>query len=135
MELSHIDTMLLPRDTAHLSPLSTQEAITSSSSNRTLSLSLPSLEDLSHLRMPLASTLGLGVLLAIIAGVAENAAVLCFSLDTQIATTGIASVIAAGYSLIVILFGMVVYRERLTRNQIVGISVFMSGLILLAFIK
>jgi len=135
MELSHLDTMLLPQDTAPLSPLQAQEAIASSPADRTLSLSLPSLEDLSHLRMPLASMLGLGVLLAIVAGVAENAAVLCFSLDTQIATTGIASAIAAGYSLFVILFGLIVYRERLTRNQIMGISMFMSGLILLALIK
>jgi hypothetical protein len=135
MELSHLDTLLLSQDTVPLDLLSRQEALASDPAQRTLSLSLPSLEELSHLRKPLASMLGMGVLLAIIAGIAENAAVLCFSMDTQVATTGIASAIASGYSLIVILFGLGVYHERLTRNQIGGIIMFMSGLILLAIIK
>jgi drug/metabolite transporter (DMT)-like permease len=77
----------------------------------------------------------MGVLLAIIAGIAENAAVLSFSLDTRLATTGIASAIASGYSLIVILFGIIIYHERLNWNQIAGIITFMSGLIFLALIK
>ena len=135
MELNHLDTMFLPEDTGTLSPLPANEASASSLAERTLSLSLPSLEDLSQLRIPLASALGLGVLLAILAGVAENAAVLSFSLDTLIATTGIASAITSSYSLIVILFGIIVYSERLTRNQVVGISLFMAGLLLLALIK
>jgi drug/metabolite transporter (DMT)-like permease len=135
VELNHFDTLFLPEDTAPLSPLQAQEASASSPTERTLSLSLPSLEDLSQLRIPLTSVLGLGVLLAIVAGVAENAAVLGFSLDTLIATTGIASAITSSYSLIVILFGIIVYSERLTRNQVVGICVFMAGLVLLALIK
>ncbi len=77
----------------------------------------------------------MGVLLAIIAGFAENAAVLCFSLDTRVATTGIAATIVSGYSLIVILFGLSVYHERLTGNQIGGIILFMSGLVLLGLIR
>ncbi len=73
-----------------------------------------------------------GLLLAITAGIIENAAVLIFSFDTRIATTGITSAIASSYALVVMLFGMVVYRERLTRNQLMGIGMFTTGLILLA---
>jgi drug/metabolite transporter (DMT)-like permease len=65
-------------------------------------------------------------------GMLENAAVLTFSLDTRIATTGIASAIASSYALVVMLFGMLMYRERLAKNQLFGIVMFMSGLILLA---
>ena len=96
-----------------------------------LSLSLPSLEDIAHIRYPF-SKLGLGVLLALIAGTLENAAVLTFSFDTRIATTGVTSAIASSYALVVMLFGMIVYRERLAKNQLFGIAVFMIGLILLA---
>ena len=67
-------------------------------------------------------------------GLGMTTAILWGSADT-IATTGIASAIASGYSLIVILFGLSVYHERLTRNQIGGIILFMSGLVLLALIK
>jgi drug/metabolite transporter (DMT)-like permease len=50
----------------------------------------------------------------------------------RIATTGIASAIASSYALVVMLFGMIVYRERPANNQLFGIAVFMVGLILLA---
>jgi drug/metabolite transporter (DMT)-like permease len=133
IELSHLDTVLL-HDTVPFSPPRTQEVSASSSTEKTLSLTLPSLAELSHLRKPLTSTFGLAVLLAIVAGIVENTATFGFSLDTQIATTGIASVITSGYALIVILYGIVMYHERLTRNQIVGIALFTFGLIFLAFI-
>lgn len=101
------------------------------SSGKSLSLSLPSLEDIAHVRYPL-SKLGLGILLAILAGTLENAAVLTFSIDTRIATTGITSVLASSSALIVMLFGMMTYREKLARNQLFGIAIFMVGLVLLA---
>src|SRR6266487_483422 len=128
MELSHADTM-------PLAPQPALKASTSSSTEKILSLSLPCLEQLSRLRTPLTSPVGMGLLLAIIAGVIENTAALGFSLDTQLATTGIASAITSGYSLMVILFGIVVYHERLSRNQVVGITLFMIGLVFLAFIQ
>jgi drug/metabolite transporter (DMT)-like permease len=104
---------------------------TPASSGKILSLSLPSLKEIAHVRYPI-SKLGLGVLLAFIAGILENAAVLTFSLDTRIATTGITSAIASSYALVVMLFGMMVYRERLAKNQLFGIAIFMIGLVLLA---
>ena len=101
------------------------------SSGRTLSLSLPNLEDISYIRSPF-STLGLGILLALLAGTVESVAILTFSFDTRIATTGITSAIASSYALVTLLFGLIVYRERLAKNQLFGIAVFMTGLILLA---
>ena len=53
------------------------------SNGRTLSLSLPGLKDIAQVRYPL-SKLGLGILLAILAGTLENAAVLTFSFDTHL---------------------------------------------------
>ena len=102
-----------------------------SSNEETLNLSFPSLEDIAHLRHPL-SKIGLGVLLALIVGIMEGAAILTFSFDTHIATTGITSTIASSYALVIMIFGMIVYRERLTKNQLFGIVVFMITLFLLA---
>jgi drug/metabolite transporter (DMT)-like permease len=96
-----------------------------------LSLSLPNLDDFTHMRNPF-STIGLGFLLAVTAGIVENAAVLIFSLDTRIATTGITSAITSSYSLVVVAFGILAYGERLTKSQFFGIIMFMGGLVLLA---
>ena len=108
-----------------------QATAVSSSNEETLSLSLPSLKDIAHIRKPL-SKIGLGILLALLVGVIENAAVLTFSLDTRIATTGITSAIAASYALVVMVFGMIVYRERPAKNQLLGIVLFMISLFFLA---
>ena len=101
------------------------------SNGRTLSLSLPGLENIAQVRYPL-SKFGAGLLLALLAGTLENAAVLTFSFDTRITTIGIASAITSGYALVVILFGILTCRERLARNQLCGIAIFMVGLVLLA---
>jgi drug/metabolite transporter (DMT)-like permease len=111
--------------------LSHPHTITDPASNgRTLSLALPSLEDIAHIQYPF-SKLGLALLLAMLAGTLENAAVLTFSFDTRITTIGIASAITSGYALVVIVFGMLAYRERLASNQLCGIAIFMVGLVLL----
>lgn len=47
-------------------------------------------------------------------------------------TIGIASAITSGYVLVVIVFGMLIYRERLASNQLCGTAIFMVGLVLLA---
>jgi len=62
----------------------------------------------------------------------ESAAILTFSLNTRIATTGIAAAIASSYALVVMIFGMIVYRERLAKNQLFGIVMFMICLFALA---
>ncbi len=92
---------------------------------------LPALKDIAHLRHPLSKN-GLGVLLALLVGIMECVAVLAFSLDTRIATTGITSAIASSYALVIMIFGMIVYRERLAKNQLLGIVIFMISLFSLA---
>ena len=108
-------------------PSRAQATAVPSSNEEMLSLSLPSLKDIAHVRNPL-SKIGSGILLALIAGLMEIAAILTFSLDTRIATTGISSTIASSYGLIVMMFGMIVYRERLAKNQLFGIVMFMISL-------
>jgi drug/metabolite transporter (DMT)-like permease len=103
-----------------------------SSNEETLSFSLPSLKDFAHVRKPF-SKIGSGILLALLVGMMENAAVLTFSLDTRIATTGITSAITSSYALVVMVFGMIVYRERPAKNQLLGIVMFMICLFSLAF--
>jgi drug/metabolite transporter (DMT)-like permease len=66
------------------------------------------------------------------AGTIENAAVLTFSFDTLISSTGIASAIASSYALVVMVFGLAVCHERLTKHQLMGMSLCMAGLMLLA---
>lgn len=72
-----------------------------------------------------------GLLFAGAAGLAENAAVLGFSLATRLTTTGVTSAIASGYALVVMLYGLLACHERLTRNQVSGLALFMGSLILL----
>ena len=95
-------------------------------------LTLANLAAIDRRRKPF-SPVATGLLLAVVAGIIENAAVLTFSFDTRIASTGIASTIASSYALVVMLFGIAVYRERLAKNQLMGIGLFMAGVILLAF--
>jgi drug/metabolite transporter (DMT)-like permease len=75
-----------------------------------------------------------GFCLALVIGIIESAAILVFTLDTRIATTGITSAIASSYGLFVLLLGVFVYRERLTINQIFGILLFMVSVALLALV-
>jgi len=103
----------------------------STSREHTKRLSLANLAAIARVWKPF-SPVAAGLFLAVTAGIIENAAVLTFSFDTRIATTGITSAIASSYALVVMMFGMVVCHERLTKNQLMGISMFTTGLILLA---
>lgn len=75
------------------------------------------------------------LLVVIFAGILENVAILLFSFDTGIATTGIASAIASSYVLMVMLFGVLFYREHLAKHQWGGILLFMVGVVLLALYR
>jgi len=74
-----------------------------------------------------------GAMLAIVAGLMEISAVMIFSIDTQIAMTGVTAAIASNYSLVVIAFGYLVFRERLVLHQFFGIGLVICGLFVLAF--
>jgi drug/metabolite transporter (DMT)-like permease len=78
-----------------------------------------------------APPLPAGLLLAILAGIVENAAVLLFSADTRIATTGVSAAIASNYAVVAALVGFFAFRERLVANQVFGIGLVLGGLSLL----
>lgn len=108
-----------------------QMALVPASQKTPGSLSFPSFEEMNSLWKP-SQALGRGVSFALIVGAAESAAILVFSLGTQVATTSVTSAIASSYGLFVMLFGVLVYRERLGINQFLGIGLFMTSLIFLA---
>lgn len=112
----------LPRSRTSVKPSPDEE---------TLKLSIPDVEGVARIRHPFSTT-GSGILLACMVGIMESAAVLVFSLDTRIATTGITSGIASSYALVVLIFGLIVYRERPAKNQLIGIAMFMGSVFLLA---
>ncbi|HEY0753395.1 MAG TPA: DMT family transporter [Ktedonobacteraceae bacterium] len=78
-----------------------------------------------------SSKSGLGIGFALLVGIIESAAILVFSLDTQLVTTGVTAAIASSYGLFVLLFGVLFYRERLALNQFLGIALFMFSIVLL----
>ncbi len=74
------------------------------------------------------------IMLAILAGLLDNAGVLTFGIATQVVKPGVIAAITSNYSLVAVLFGVVVCRERLTVNQIFGIGLVVCGLSFLAFL-
>ncbi|HET8844486.1 MAG TPA: DMT family transporter [Ktedonobacteraceae bacterium] len=97
----------------------------------TQSLPIPVLKNSVTLKPP-SPDISLGVLLALLVGVIEDAAILTFSFATRIATTGVTSAIASSYGLFVMLFGLLVYREKPGWLQLLGVAIFMISLFLLA---
>lgn len=97
-------------------------------------ISLSGFEVLSSLWQPSLTSSRRGIRFALLVGVIESVAILIFSFDTRLVTTGVTSALAASYGLVVLLFGMLAYRERLVLNQFLGIALFMLSIILLALI-
>lgn len=95
--------------------------------------STPRLGELRQLLRPLASSIGLALLLAVGVGVAEQGAILLFSFNTLFAGTGIAAAIVSSSVLLMILFGIVASRERLEKQQVLGLALFLGGLLTLSF--
>ena len=72
-----------------------------------------------------------GVSLAILVGVLETAGLLMYSLDTQLASTSLASVLSSSWGIIPLLAGIVLFRERPLMQQMFGIVLVVGGLLLL----
>lgn len=131
-EVSAIPTCSLSREPVTSSQL-LADAHHTRTDMRSSSYSLPRLDELKQLCRPLASSQGLALLLAVGAGMAEQGAILLFSFNTLIAGTGIAAVIVSSSVLLMLLFGIVVSRERLERQQVLGLGLFLGGLLVLSF--
>ena len=72
------------------------------------------------------------LLLAALAALLESAAMVTFSITARIMQPGVTAAIACNYSLVAVLFGLIIFRERLAKNQMAGIFLVMCGLTLLA---
>jgi drug/metabolite transporter (DMT)-like permease len=72
-----------------------------------------------------------GVSLVILVGVLETVGLLLNSLDTQLASTSLASVLSSSWGIIPQLAGIVFFRERPLPLQMFGIVLVVGGLLLL----
>lgn len=70
--------------------------------------------------------------LAILVGLLETTGLLIYSLDTQIASTSLASALSSSWGVIPLLAGIVLFRERPLVSQVFGIVLVVGGLFLLA---
>lgn len=70
--------------------------------------------------------------LAILVGLLETTGLLIYSLDTQIASTSLASALSSSWGVIPLLAGIVLFRERPLVSQVFGIVLVVGGLLLLA---
>lgn len=73
-----------------------------------------------------------GARFAIVAGVLESAAVLTFSMATRIIQPGETAAIASNYSVVAVLFGIIVFRERIAASQFLAIVLVVCGITTLA---
>jgi drug/metabolite transporter (DMT)-like permease len=74
----------------------------------------------------------LGIMLATGVGLLETTGLLVYSIDTQIAATGIAAAISSSFALIPLLVGITILHERPKAHQIVGVALVTVGLLLLS---
>ena len=73
-----------------------------------------------------------GIGLAVVVGLLETAGLLLYSVDTQLASTGIASAISSSWGIIPLFAGLILFRERPALYQVFGIVLVLLGLFLLA---
>jgi uncharacterized membrane protein len=75
-----------------------------------------------------------GIFLAIIAGTLDGAALSIFGLATQIMQPGVITVITSNYTVVCVIFGICVLRERLLANQVFGLIMVMCGVAGIAYL-
>ncbi|MGH3193792.1 MAG: DMT family transporter [Streptosporangiaceae bacterium] len=75
---------------------------------------------------------GVGMAWAIAAGVAESAALVAFARGGQAGQIGITAAVSSTYPLIPLAFGLVLFRERLSALQVMGVCVAVTGLTLVS---
>ncbi len=72
------------------------------------------------------------VLVVALIGVLENGGFFVFSRGAEIGLISIVTVAASGHPLVPILGGVLIFRERLAPNQIIGVVAVLGGVLLLA---
>ena len=69
---------------------------------------------------------------AIAAGLAESAALVAFARGGQAGQIAITAAVSSTYPLIPLAFGLVLFRERLSTLQVMGVCVAVTGLTLVS---
>jgi drug/metabolite transporter (DMT)-like permease len=75
---------------------------------------------------------GMGMAWAIAAGLAESAALVAFARGGQAGQIAITAAVSSTYPLIPLAFGLVLFRERLSALQVMGVCVAVTGLTLVS---
>jgi drug/metabolite transporter (DMT)-like permease len=75
---------------------------------------------------------GIGMAWAIAAGLAESAALVAFARGGQAGQIAITAAVSSTYPLIPLAFGLVLFRERLSALQVMGVCVAVTGLTLVS---
>jgi drug/metabolite transporter (DMT)-like permease len=75
---------------------------------------------------------GIGMAWAIAAGLAESAALVAFARGGQAGQIAITAAVSSTYPLIPLVFGLVLFRERLSALQVMGVCVAVTGLTLVS---
>ena len=75
---------------------------------------------------------GVGMAWAIAAGLAESAALVAFARGGQAGQIAITAAVSSTYPLIPLAFGLVLFRERLSTLQVMGVCVAVTGLTLVS---
>jgi drug/metabolite transporter (DMT)-like permease len=76
-----------------------------------------------------------GILLALAAGILDGIALSFFGLATQLMQPGVLSVIISNYTVVCVIFGIFILRERLVANQVFGIFMVIGGVAGLAYLR
>jgi uncharacterized membrane protein len=74
---------------------------------------------------------GLGLWIALLAGAADILGVVAFSVGSERGLNSIVLASSAVFPLIAVTLSVAVFKERLVANQVVGIALVVSGLLLL----
>jgi drug/metabolite transporter (DMT)-like permease len=83
------------------------------------------------LRKPAGGHLMPGVLWALAAGVADAAGLVAFTRGDQVGLVAVTAAVSSAYPVIPLIGGLLLFRERLRRQQVGGAMLILAGLILL----
>jgi drug/metabolite transporter (DMT)-like permease len=85
------------------------------------------------LRGPAGGRLAAGLTWALAAGLADAAGLIFFARGDQVGLVAVTAAISSAYPIIPLLGGLLIFRERLLRQQVGGTILILAGLILLGF--
>jgi drug/metabolite transporter (DMT)-like permease len=85
------------------------------------------------LRGPAGTPLTAGLAWALAAGLADAAGLVFFTRGDQVGLVAVTAAASSAYPVIPLIGGLLIFRERLLRQQVGGAALILAGLILLGF--